>query len=318
VPSTGKPKKWMIIKNKIMHRAALKILRGMLILFPAFLLQNCTQHPVSETARSGNMILAVDRQLEEIIGNQAEIFSRYYPEAKITLIPAASGMSLKHLFDGKARGALISGEPEAVEDSLFSQLKRPIRREPVAREALVCIVNSRNPALTLSVSELGALFSAKEGEKGVTPLVTADNFRILSLLAAKTGKKRTELHPWACSSDIELIKRVSADDRAIGVLFLSSFDGALKMARKQGKSFNSIRILPLANGNKGTPVYLPTQQNIFDGRYALVTTVYYVYYAGDALAAGFGSWLGSSEGQKVFERSSLAPFRLVERTIILK
>ena len=50
---------------------------------------------------------------------------------------------------------------------------------------------------------------------------------------------------------------------------------------------------------------------------SLAATVYYVYYQGDALAAGFGSWLGSA-GQKAFERSSLAPYRLVERTIILK
>ena len=60
----------------------------------------------------------------------------------------------------------------------------------------------------------------------------------------------------------------------------------------------------------------PTQQTMFDGSYPLVTTVYYVYFSGDALAAGFGSWLGSG-GQKAFERSSLAPFKLVERTIIL-
>ncbi|NTV06100.1 MAG: phosphate-binding protein [Chlorobiaceae bacterium] len=300
-----------------MYRAALKIMGGLFILFPAFLMLNCTQRPDAETARSGNMTLALDRQFEEITASQSEMFSRYYPGAKITLKPVSSGKSLKHLLDGKVRAALISGEPEAGEDALFAQLKRPIRREPVAREALVCIVNIRNPVLTLSVNELGALFSAK-GEKGATPLITADDFRLLSLLASTTGKKREELHPWACSSDSELIERVAADKRAIGVLFHSSFDAAMKMALRQGKNFDSIRILPLAKRGGGTPAYLPTQQNIFDGRYPLVTTVYYVYYPGDALAAGFGSWLGSSGGQKAFERSSLAPYRLVNRTIILK
>lgn len=300
------------MKNIAIYKPLFRILGGLLFLVSAFLLLNCTQRPDSETARSGKMTLAVDRQLEEIAGSQAEVFARYYPDADITLLPDASSKSLKHLLDGTVRAALISGEPEAAEDSLFTILKRPIRREPVARDAIVCIVNSRNPALMFSLKELGTLFSEQE-KRVATPLVRADDFRLLSLLAAKTGKKRSELHPWSCSSDAELIERVSVDSRAVGLLFYSS----LNKAFKEGKSGRNIRIVPLAKENIGTSASLPTQQNIFEGTYPLVTLVYYVYYSGDALAAGFGSWIGSA-GQKAFERSSLAPYRLVERTIILK
>ena len=306
----------MIMKSRVIHKIFISAINGLLFLFFAFLLLNCTQRPDGETAKSGSMTLAVDQQLEEIAGIQSETFSRYYPEARITLMPATPAKSLKHLLEGKVKAALISGEPEAVEDSLFAQLKRPIRREPVARDAIVCIVNRKNPAIKLSIKELGALFSTR-GEKGATPLVTTDDFRLLSLLAAKTGKKRTELHPWASSSDAELIERVSTDNQALGLLFRSSLDRALTMALKQGKRYNDIRTVPVAKESAGSEAYLPTQQNIYEGRYPLVATVYYVYYPGDALAAGFGSWLGSG-GQKAFEQSSLAPFRLVERTIILK
>jgi phosphate transport system substrate-binding protein len=306
----------MTMKNKLSPGAAVKVIGGLLFLLPALLLVNCTQRPVGETAKSGRMTIAVDKPLEEITGSQAETFSRYYPDARITIIPVTSRKSLKYLLDGKVNAALISGETEAGEDSLFAKLKRPLRREPVARDAIVCIVNRRNPSIMLSIKELAALFSEREND-GVTPLVTTDDFRILSLLAATTGKKRTELHPWACSSDAALIERVSADKRAVGLLFRSSFDRALTVALKQGKRESNIRIVPLAKESTVAEAFLPTQQNIFEGRYPLVATVYYVYYPGEALAAGFGSWLGSS-GQKAFERSSLAPFRLVERTIILK
>jgi len=306
----------MIMKSRAIHKIFITAINGPLLLFLAFFLLNCTQRPDSETAKSGSMTLAVDQQLEEIAGIQSETFSRYYPEAGITLMPSTPVKSLKYLLEGKVHAALISGEPEALEDSLFAQLKRPIRREPVARDAIVCIVNRNNPAIKLSIKELGALFSTR-GEKGATPLVTTDDFRLLSLLAAKTGKKRTELHPWACSSDAELIDRVSADNKAVGMLFRSSLDKVLTLALKQGKRYNDIRIVPVAQESASAEACLPTQQNIYEGRYPLVATVYYVYYSGEALAAGFGSWLGSG-GQKAFERSSLAPFRLVERTIILK
>jgi len=287
---------------------------GALLFFcPLLLLLNCTQPSTDETAKSGSMSVAVDRHLEGIAGNQAESFSLSYPGATVKLLPDASGKSLKHLLEGRVKAALISGEPEAAEESLFAQLKRTLRREPVARDAIVCIVNSRNPVTTLSTNEIGDLLSAKEEGRAI-PLVRADDFRLLSLLATVTGKKRGELRPWSCGSDAELITRVSTDGRAIGLLFRSSLDRVLMTAHGESKS--QFRILPIAKGSE--PPCLPTQQNIFDGSYPLGTLVYYLYYPGDALAAGFGSWLSSGAGQKVFERSSLAPYRLVERTIILK
>jgi phosphate transport system substrate-binding protein len=307
----AKKNRWMTMNNPI-HRTAFKVTRSLLFLFPVVFLLNCTQHQADETARSGNMTIAVDRQFEEITGTQAEMFSRYYPEASIKVISVDPAKSLKYLFDGKVKAALISGEPEPREDSLFAQMKRPVRREPVARDAIVCIVNSRNSALMFSIKDLGSLFSEQE-KRGVTPLVTGNDVRLLSVFAAKIGKKRADLIPWACSSDTELINRVSIDKQAVGLIFYS----ALNTALKQGKNGNNIRIQPLAKDGTGASAYLPTQQNIFEGLYPLVTLVYYVYYPGEVLASGFGSWLGSS-GQKAFERSSLAPYRLVERTIILK
>ena len=303
-----KKRKGVTVKKKATKRAIFRVVGGLLFFCTAFLLLNCTQQQTGETAKSGSMKLAVDRHLEEIAAIQAESFSRYYPAATVTLLPDASGKSLKHLLEGSVKAALISGNPEAAEDSLFGELKRPIRREPVARDAIVCIVNRRNPASMFSTTELGTLFSAKGEGGAIIPLVRADDFRLLSLLAATTGKKRGELHSWSCSSDAALIERVSTDRRAVGLLFRSSFEKNLNTA--------NIRLLPIAKGD-GAP-YMPTQQNIFDGSYPLVTLVYYLYYPGDALAAGFGSWLGSGAGQKAFERSSLAPYRLVERTIILK
>ena len=180
----------MTVKKKATKRAIFRVVGGLLFFCTAFLLLNCTQQQTGETAKSGSMKLAVDRHLEEIAAIQAESFSRYYPAATVTLLPDASGKSLKHLLEGSVKAALISGNPEAAEDSLFGELKRPIRREPVARDAIVCIVNRRNPASMFSTTELGTLFSAKGEGGAIIPLVRADDFRLLSLLAATTGEKK--------------------------------------------------------------------------------------------------------------------------------
>ncbi len=299
----------MVFLNMSCHRKGFKIITVLLLLFPMIFLLHCTQRPADDTARSGQMSIAVDRQFEDIIGSEVTMFSSYYPDAHISLMAVSSNKSLKLLLNHQVRAALIGGEPEVAEDSLLAALKSPLRREPIARDAMICIVNVVNPAKQISLEEIKDLFIGK-GKSGMIPLVTADDLRLHSFLATKTGGKRSDLRAWACSSDEELMNRVSADKKAVGLLFRSSFN----MVSQNKKRSDSVRILPVAKEGSAS---LPTQQNIFDGSYPLVTTVYYVYYPGDALAAGFGAWLGS-EGQKAFERSDLAPFKLVERTITLK
>ncbi|TLU84916.1 MAG: phosphate-binding protein [Chlorobium sp.] len=294
------------------HRKGLKIINLLLLLFPIIFLLHCTQPPADDTARSGQMSIAVDRQFEGIIGSEVTMFHSYYPDAYISLMAVSPNKSLKLLLNHKVRAALIGGEPEVAEDSLVVAMKSTLRREPIARDAMICIVNVANPAKQISLVDIKDLFIGK-GKSGLIPLVTADDLRLHSLLAAKTGGKRSDLSAWACSSDEELMSRVSADKKAVGLLFRSSFH---KVSQNK-KGHYSIKILPVAKEESNVSASLPTQQNIFDGSYPLVTTVYYVYYPGDALAAGFGAWLGS-EGQKAFERSDLAPFKLVERTITLK
>jgi phosphate transport system substrate-binding protein len=288
-----------------------KLVHVLPFVFLMLLMLNCTERPADETARSGALTVAVDRQFESIASTERELFSRYYPEAHIKLMPAASRKTLMHLLNHEAGAALINGDLQAGEDSLVSTRKRQLRREPVGRDAIVCIVSSRNPRKSLSIKELSLLYTQSGTE--TTPLVTADDYRLMTLFAAKIGKKKEELHAWACSSDSELIRRVAQDNRAIGLLFRSSLDAATSSGRGRG----DIKILPIANGISAESPYMPNRQNIFDGHYPLVTTVYYVYYPGNALAAGFGSWLGST-GQKGFEQSVLVPLKLIERTIILK
>lgn len=275
------------------------------------LLVNCSQQPVDNTARSGKLSIAIDQQLESMVTSQCEAFNRYYPDARITLIPATSRKTLKYFLNHTAKAVLISSEIQPVEESILATLKHPIRREPVARDAIVCIVNHRNPVKSLSLDDLARLYT-KPGEE-ILPLFNVDDYRLIALFAKKTSKKKGDLHAWGCSSDRELIERVAVDDKAVGLLFRSSLDAVLSSVPRR----DNIRIIPLSKDKSSESVYLPTPQNIYNGYYPLVTTVYYVYYSSDALAMGFGSWLGSL-GQKGFERSFLVPFRLVERTIILK
>ncbi|MEI6638807.1 MAG: phosphate-binding protein [Chlorobium sp.] len=299
------------ITNNSCHRLPFKVMNALLPLFLILLLQGCSKRRVDETARSGQMTLAVDRQLADIADSQLKIFSGYYPDAHISLMPVSSNQSLKLLLDRRVRGALIGGMPDAAEEALFGTPSSSLRREAVAHDAIVCMVNSRSPLRSISLEELKNLFTGQDG-RGMTALVMADDFSLQSHFAATTGIKRGEIRAWGCSSDSALIRRIAADKSAVGLLFHSSPE----VRRVSESATSSIKILPLAKKSKDAVALFPTQQTIFDGSYPLVTTVYYLYFSEDPLATGLGAWLGSG-GQKAFERSSLAPFKLVERTIIL-
>jgi phosphate transport system substrate-binding protein len=293
-----------------LSKKAFKYTKLMLLPFSLLILLNCSQQQPRDTARSGVMTLAADSQLEKIAETQAEMFRKYYPEAQVSIRPMAPVKTLGCLLDKSARAAMISGDFDAAEDSLFSKLKTPLRKEPVALDAVVCIAARTNPVEKLSVRELASLVSGK-GERFMA-FVKKDDYRLISVFSKLEGLKKQELHAWACSNDIELIDRVSASNNAYGLLFSSS----LESARTSGVDLGKIKLIPVSGKLAGNKAYLPDRENIFEGLYPLVTTVYYVYYPGDALAAGFGSWI-SSAGQKAFERSPYIPFRLTQRTIIL-
>lgn len=283
------------------------------LFFPFFLFifSGCGEQQERESALSGKLTVAVDRQLDEIAEMEAGMFRRYYPGVGIEVNPAPPVKTLEHLLDRSARAAIICGDLDAAEDSLFHSMKKQMRREPVALDAIICITGSKNLVAGLSVKELEELFSGRK--KGAETLILIDDYRLLSQFSLMTGTKKSDIHAWSCGNIDEMLTRVSSSRNVYALLFGSS----LEAARKSGKEMKNVKILPVSKNEPGSTLCLPERDAVFENRYPLVTTVYYVYYPGDALAAGFGSWISSS-GQKAFERSTYVPFRLTQRTIILK
>ena len=281
--------------------------------FPLLLLlfSGCRKQEETDTARSGRMVISVDRQLQEIAGIEADMFSRYYADAHLEIAPSAPAGTLGRLLDKSARAALISGDFDAAEDSLFLGMKKQLRKEPVAFDAIICITGAHNGRAHLSVKDIGDLFYGNS--KGVQAFVLKDDYRLISVFSARTGRKKTGMRAWSCSSIDDLLQRVSSSDNSYALLFRSS----LESAREAGSDTKNVKILPVSENVADAVPILPERDAVFENRYPLVATVYYVYYPGDALATGFGSWISSS-GQKAMERSSYVPYRLTQRTIILK
>jgi phosphate transport system substrate-binding protein len=291
----------------------------MLYLQPA--LQKVQSSATSDNSPTkGRITVAVDRSLMTAAMMQARMFSDHYPDARVELSAESSRHSLLRLLQHEVAAVLMNGSCTSGEDSLMTRLGPLLRKEPVARSALACIVNGANPAESVSVNELKTLFSdrriiLKTGGKPFPfrkAYLAGDDMRLRMELSEKLFGNAVRLAAIPCENEAAVVSRIASEPDALGIIDLPSF------ARLAGGSsgIRHVRILPVKATDNAMPV-TPSSYSIYRGTYPLVTVVTYVYDSRDALATGFGAWL-AKEGQKTFERNDIAPFRQTVRTIILK
>lgn len=273
----------------------------------------------SSSPTRGAARVAVDKTLMPAIELQKELFTEHYPETTVSLKAEPSGRTLLRLVDRVVGGAVIEGALTRDEQAIIASMHRPVRREPIARDALVFIVNRANPLGSISLPQLQRIFSGNVtawqqvggGQGKIVPCVDGDDYRAQATLSTALYGKASRLSAWAAANRSALIERVASDVSAAAVVTLPTYAGILR-----SPDAGRIKALPLRRSDGDKPV-LPSPATLYSGDYPLVSLVCYVYDPHDPTARGFGAWL-SKEGQKYFERGDLAPYRQVVRTIILQ
>ncbi|WP_236848290.1 substrate-binding domain-containing protein [Chlorobaculum limnaeum] len=264
------------------------------------------------TPISGTLAVAVDRSLVPVAEIQAKAFSEQYPKAAIKLSPESSRPVLR-LLERRVEAALIEGALSAREDSLLSTLKRPLKRQPVARNALVFVVNRANPVRSVSVAVLKAVFEGRfTGWQSLGKIVACldgSNLRARALLSELLLVSPDSLVASAEADMPRLLERLRKDRNAAAIMTLPAYAAALRSGYA-----DSIEALPVsANGGESVEA---SPETLYTGEYPLSTDIIYLYDPYNPLATGFGAWL-AKEGQKLFERGDMAPYEQLVRTIIL-
>ncbi|HHE32523.1 MAG TPA: phosphate-binding protein [Chlorobaculum parvum] len=271
------------------------------------------------TPISGTLTVAVDHSLMPVANVQSHAFSERYGKASINLDDDSMRPVLQ-LLRHEAGAALIEEALSTAEDSVMTSLQRPIKQQPVARNALVLVVNCANPVHSFSLDDLRKIFSGDTtdwkslgGPSG--PVVASLNGSDLrsrlvlsSLLFGEQGKLKASAEP----SLTELLERVSSDRNALAVITMPAWAETLH----SGKYGQSLRAVPLVGDDGGEPV-VASPATVYRGEYPLSTVILYLYDPYKPLATGFGAWL-AKEGQKLFERGDMAPYQQLVRTIIIK
>lgn len=264
----------------------------------------------------GTLTVAVDPSLLPVARLQSQVFTEHYPQATVNFSAGNPEPPVLQLLHRKAGGAIIEGDLSRQEDSLLVSMNRPMKRQPIARNALVLVVNSANPVRSISVADLKSVFSGRVtewkvigGKSGtIVACLDGSDLRARSVLSGLLFDRPEQLSAVAEPDEKQLIARVRADEHVAAIMTLPAYAQALRTG--------GIKALPVSGVHGGEPVSA-NPETVYSGTYPLVTIVNYLYNPYDAVATGFGAWL-AKEGQKLFERGDMAPFEQPVRNIILK
>ncbi len=268
----------------------------------------------------GSLTVAADNSLLPVAQLQSRVFTEHYPQAAVRFSAVASVPPVLQLLRREAGGAIIEGELSHQEDSLLLSLNRPINRQPIARNALVLVVNRANPVRSISVESLKGVFSGKVtdwkslgGTGGaIVACLDGSDLRARTVLSGMLFNRPDQLSASAEPDESSLLSRLREDEHTAAIMTLPAYARALRSAGSRA----DIKAVPVSGTEGGQPVSA-TPETVYSGSYPLVTIVYYLYNPSDPLATGFGAWL-AKEGQKLFERGDMAPFEQPVRSIILK
>ncbi|MBI4428335.1 MAG: substrate-binding domain-containing protein [Ignavibacteriales bacterium] len=288
----------------------------------ALFLGTCNPEP-AETPTKGKLHLLLAESVAPAVVRQVDQFMDYYRQngANVTFSLVSSENAINGFVRDTLRTVFVTralwpAEREAVEHSHGSFLKMT-----VAYDAVAVVVHQTNPLDGITVSDIRDILSGKTKRWGQLKVgkKSRRSMRVylqdssdisfylstrIANLPAISVKMQQRL------SSLNLLYEVSKDPTAIGFVGLSWMDSVkvpikvLKVAAAFGDTDTAFAAPAGALGK----FFSPHAAYIHQNSYALKRAVYmYSKSLGGDLAAGFSSFVATSEGQRIFLNHGLVP-----------
>lgn len=270
-----------------------------------------------ETILKGSTTIYVDETLAPIIEDQVAVFENEY-NAKVTLVAKSESETVNSLFKEKAAIAILSRNLSAEELKIFKQRKINPKTTVFATDAIAFIANKNNKDTLVALQDVISFMQGKPvaSIKGlVFDNLNSSTVRYMNSLAGINAIP--EKGVFSFKSNDEVIKYVSENDGMIGVVGVNWLSQPLPAMQKYVDNVNSLSVKGLKSDN----YYIPSQNNIAEGKYPLARDLYIINCQGfSGLGMGFASFVAGDVGQRIILKSGLLPVRIPTRkfTIIGK
>lgn len=269
----------------------------------------------NETILKGSASIYVDETLTPIIEDQVDVFESKY-EAKIKLISKSESETVNALFKEKSAIAILARNLTNEELKVFDQRKILPKVTLFAKDAIAFISNKNNKDTIIALKDVIGFMQGKSVPhiKGlVFDNPNSSTVRYMNTLAGLNGIP--EKGVFSFKTNDEVIKYVSENDGMIGVVGVNWLSQPMPAMQKYVDNVNTLSVI----GNKSNIPYLPSQNNIAEGKYPLARDLYIINCQGySGLGMGFASFVAGDIGQRIILKSGLLPVRIPGRNIQIR
>jgi phosphate transport system substrate-binding protein len=274
--------------------------------------QKAKNNSNKESVLEGEVTVYVDETVKPIVEDQIAVFESDY-EAKVKMIPQSEAEAINSLFKQKSSVAILSRDLTKEEKSIFLKKQIVPRITKFATDGIAFITNKSNNDTLIALENVVKFLNGKS-DSGIKGLVfdnpNSSTVRYLNTLSGI--KSIPENGVFTQKTNEEVIRYVAQNPGMIGVV------GVNWLSQPSPAMMPFIDKVNIASvkGLKSEGYFLPTQNNLAEGKYSLARDLYIVNCQGfSGVGIGFSTFVAGDVGQRIILKSGLLPAKIPGREI---
>lgn len=296
-----------------------KIYSIVLVCFIGVLFVMCNQKEKvathNESILKGTAAILVDETLTPIIEDQVAVFESNY-DAKIKIVSKSESEVVISLLKEKSGIAVLSRILSIQENKIFEQKKITPKITKFARDAIALISNKSTNDTLIDLRKIVEFMHGKKNSSIKGLVFDNPNSSTVRYMTDMAGTMAIpEKGVYSFKTNQEVIKFVAQNKGMIGVLGVNWLSQPMPEMQEYVDMVNVLAVNSLSGGN----YYMPSQNNIAEGKYALARDLYIINCQGyTGLGMGFASFVAGDIGQRIILKSGLLPVRMPARKINIR
>lgn len=293
-----------------------KFYRGFFLFFIGGLFVMCNQKEKENTNKEsilkGTVTILVDETLTPIIEDQVAVFESNY-DAKVDISSKSESEVVLSLFKEESGIAVLSRNLTDEENKIFAQKKIAPKITKFATDAIAFISNKSNNDTLIDLKNVIDYMQGKSISNIKGLVFDNPNSSTVRYMNALAGIKAIpENGVYSFKTNQEVIKFVAQNKGMIGILGVNWLSQPMPEMQEYVDKVNVLSVKGLSGDN----YYVPSQNNIAEGKYPLARDLYIINGQGyTGLGMGFASFVAGDIGQRIILKSGLLPVRIPGRKI---
>lgn len=273
-----------------------------------------------ETSTKGRLHVFIPESIAPVMIDEVNEFLNLYQTngAHITDTIVSAEIAASRFVHDTARIAFLPRPLTEEEKKQVKRISTDLNELIVAYDGIVVIVHPKNKTVEMTTTQIQKVLSGTftrweqlvKSMKGTIKICCQDSSDVTEYLAKRLLKQTGIIAKFThTTSDIQTLRFVENDPLALGFVALGWIDSANSTAKilnlgRTNEDKDSTVAAPVETIGK---YFSPHPANIYRDYYPLKRAIY-MYTSGQvSLATGFGTYVATSEGQKLFLKHGLLP-----------